>query len=102
MTSLPKVIMRGLALAAVSVSCGLVAAAPAQATTLPTAAGMAKYESNIVRYINEQRVARGIRPVVVVSACGDRYATSLATKLQYSSTLYHQSMTTLLYGCHAK
>jgi uncharacterized protein YkwD len=101
MNHLPKVIARGLVLAAMAVSCSLVSASPAHAATAPTAAGLAKYESNIVKYINEQRVAHGVRPVMLVSACGDRYAESLASKLQNSSTLTHQSMTTLLNGCKA-
>ncbi len=99
MPALHNVISRGLvalvvgAAGAVSVA----TAAPAQAVTTSY---LNSYELRVVSAINAQRAAYGLRPLSYRS-CPDRYAESLAAKLRTSSTLYHQSMTSILRGCGA-
>lgn len=73
-------------------------AAPAQA--VESVAYLNSYEAQVVAAMNVQRTVRGLRPLSYTS-CPDRYAEYLSSRLRTSSTLYHQSMTTILRGCGA-
>jgi uncharacterized protein YkwD len=58
------------------------------------------YESQVVSAINAQRAKYGLR-ALSYTACPDKYSEALALKLRTSSVLTHQSMTTVMNGCHA-
>ncbi len=99
MPAIHNVISRGLVALAVAVSgvVSVAAAAPAEAVSssyLPT------YEANVISSINYQRRVHHLKPLTA-SYCPDKYAESLASRLRYSSSIYHQSMMTVLRGCHA-
>ncbi|GAB3593729.1 hypothetical protein GCM10027446_16410 [Angustibacter peucedani] len=76
---------------------GVAAASPAQAMS---SAYTGTYESNVVRSINYQRALHHLRPLSY-RYCPDRYAESLASKLRYSSSIYHQSLGPIMNGCGA-
>jgi uncharacterized protein YkwD len=80
---------------------GLIAvssAAPAQAAVTQTY--LNGYEVQVVNAINYQRARYGLRALSYTS-CPDGYAERWAVRLRTSSTLYHQSMYTVMSGCSA-
>lgn len=100
MRFLPRVIFRAVLALAVAVS-GIIAtsaATPAQAAVSQTY--LNGYELQVVRAINYQRARHGLRPLTYTS-CPDSYGERWALRLRTSSTLYHQSMTTVMRGCRA-
>jgi uncharacterized protein YkwD len=99
MPALHNVISRGLVALAVGAAgaISVATAAPAQAVTTTY---LNSYEVRVVQAVNAQRAAHGLRALSYRS-CPDRYAESLATKLRTSSTIYHQSMGSVLNGCSA-
>ena len=78
---------------AVSVS----AAAPASAAVTQTY--LNGYELRVVEAINYQRSRYGLRALSYTS-CPDYYGERWALHLRLSTTLYHQSMYTVMTGCH--
>jgi uncharacterized protein YkwD len=100
MTHAPNVILRA-AIAVVLAVTGLVAASsasPAQAAVTQTY--LNGYELQVVNAINAERTKHGLSKLRYTS-CPDGYGERWALKLRTSSTLYHQSMTTVMNGCHA-
>jgi uncharacterized protein YkwD len=100
MTYAHKVIVRVVIATALALT-GLVAistATPAQAAYSQTY--LNSYERRVVDAINVERTKRGLR-ALRYTACPDYYAERWATRLRTSSTLYHQSMATVLRGCNA-
>jgi len=80
---------------------GLVAtAAPAEAAYVPTAATVAAYEARVIYQINIQRTRYG-RAKLAAATCPDYYAERWGSYLARTWTFYHQSMYTVLRGCHA-
>lgn len=74
------------------------AQAPAQAAVSQTY--LNGYELRVVQAINYQRSRHGLRPLAYTS-CPDSYGERWALRLRTSSTLYHQSMYTVMRGCRA-
>lgn len=100
MTHAHNVILRGLIAVALAVT-GLVAtasASPAQAAVTQTY--LNGYELQVVNAINAERAKHGLSALRYTS-CPDGYGERWAIKLRTSSTLYHQSMTTVMNGCDA-
>jgi uncharacterized protein YkwD len=100
MHALPRVIIR-VALALVVAASGIVAVsahAPAQAAESQTY--LNGYEVRVVQAINYQRSRHGLRPLAYTS-CPDSYGERWALRLRTTTTLYHQSMYTVMRGCRA-
>jgi uncharacterized protein YkwD len=76
----------------------VVLAAPAQAAV--SEAYLTGYERQVVDAINVERTRRGLAALRYTS-CPDGYGERWALRLRTSSTLYHQSMTTVMNGCNA-
>lgn len=72
-------------------------AAPAQAA--PSRTFLAKYESQVLVNINNERARRGIRKLTL-RACPDRYAERWASTIR-TSTMRHQNLMPVLSGCDA-
>jgi uncharacterized protein YkwD len=73
-------------------------AAPAKATTFPTAA---QYRASLLAYVNAERTKRGI-PALHYSGCAQNsYAVPWAFHMAYYRSMTHQSMSKLLVGCNA-
>src|SRR5665811_2212189 len=77
----------------------VVTAAPAQAYT-PSVATVAAYEARVIYQINVQRTRYG-RAKLAANWCPDYYAERWDAYLARTWTFYHQSMYTVLRGCHA-
>jgi uncharacterized protein YkwD len=95
-----SVMLRVLIAAALAVT-GLVAvsaATPAQAAV--SATYLTGYERQVVDAINYERTRRGLR-ALRYTACPDGYSERWALRLRTSSTIYHQSMYTIMRGCGA-
>jgi uncharacterized protein YkwD len=95
-----NVMMRVLIATALAVT-GLVAvssATPAQAAV--SATYLTSYERQVVDAINAERTRRGLR-ALRYTACPDGYGERWALRLRTSSTIYHQSMWTVMKGCNA-
>ncbi len=100
MRNLPRVMIR-TALALMVAASGIIAVsaqAPAEAAVSQTY--LNSYELQVVQAINYQRSRHGLRPLRYTS-CPDSYGERWASRLRTSSTLYHQSMYTVMRGCHA-
>ncbi len=74
------------------------AASPAQAAVSQTY--LNGYERQVVKAINYQRARHGLR-ALSYTTCPDSYSERWALRLRTSSTLYHQSMYTVMRGCRA-
>ena len=100
MTFAPNVMIRALVALALALT-GLVATAstsPAQAAVSQTY--LNGYEKQVVNAINAERAKRGLS-TLRYTACPDGYGEAWARKLRTSSTIYHQSMRTVMNGCGA-
>ena len=100
MTYAPKVIIRLIVVTALALTglVAVVAATPAQATV--SATYLTGYERQVVDAINVERTRRGLAALRYTS-CPDGYGERWALRLRTSSTLYHQSMSTVMSGCGA-
>jgi uncharacterized protein YkwD len=99
MTYVPTVITRVLVAAVLAMS-GLVVLSSVTPAHAESTSYLNGYEVQVVSAINAERAKHGLRALSYTS-CPDRYAEALALKLRTSSTLYHQSMTTVMNGCKA-
>ncbi len=99
MTYALNVIIRPLVVLALAATALVVtsSASPAQAVTQAYLDG---YEQQVVNAINAERAKNGLAALRYTS-CPDGYGERWAIKLRTSSTLYHQSMTNVMNGCHA-
>lgn len=100
MSYAPNVIIRALVAVVLALGGLVVASSASPAHAAESQTYLNSYERRVVTAINAERARHGLRALRYTS-CPDAYAERWASRLRTSSTLYHQSMASVLRGCHA-